>query len=108
MTTSYSRKYPTGIRPRGNSLAVQTKRSVRLADGTVKEAGLYGTVIINYPKNCNPEARTVIFDEAIVEAKKLRQLHIQQLTSRGGADPTLRKRVQAHGTLQDTMEKLFI
>ena len=107
MTTSYSRKYPTGIRPRGNSLAVQTKRNVRLADGTVKEAGLYGTVIINYPKNCNPEARTVIFDEAIVEAKKLRQLHIQQLTSRGGADPTLRKRVQANGTLQDTMEKLF-
>jgi integrase len=107
-TKSIQVQLPKGIRIRGNALAVQTKRNVRKADGTVKEAGMYGTVVINYPKNCNPEARAVIFDEAIAEAKKLRKLHIEQLTSRGGADPTLRKRVSVHGTLETTMEKLFI
>ena len=106
-TKSYSRKFPNGIRPRGDSLAVQTKRTVRDAAGVPKEHSLYATVTINYPANANPEAREVIFAQAIDEAKKLRQLHIEQLTKRGGVDPTLRQRVRQHGTLEDTMEKLF-
>ena len=98
---------PKGIRLRGNSFAVQTRKRVS-ANGTSKIVSHYTSVPIRLPKGYTDEDYNVAFNEALEEAKRHKMLAIQHVATNGvHSFMNTNRRIVAVGKLKEVLDILL-
>ena len=78
---------PRGIRVRGNSLVVQTRKQVRDGEGNVKVIPHFKSVRIKLPKGYGSAEYNTAFLEALEEAKKEKILAVKHIAVHGLNSP---------------------